>query len=1361
MQCKGRIFVKIMLVVCWLAGPLTIRAVEGFCEDPWPPIGQDDAWVNNQIAVDHTVPPPWTPVNVEGSCIHVWGRETDFEGKALPAQIITQQTPLLVDRVGLLVQTNEMQTLTPMAEGYGEIVETHPDKVVWQGLTQAGGVAVETAVTIEFDGFTWLTLRIQPNATALLKRLVLEFPIREDTARFYHKKMEEYSPAAIKDMWGRVEGRSLTLQDFSLVNEDSGLSFFAEGRTGWMQDRTDRQVEWIVEDGQVKVRFNLIDLFVPRVIKDERIISLGWNPMPVKPMREDWRRYFVFGCGDAPDSYKRWGETGMTPIFIRLAYHQPETPENLNQWCAEAASSDGLAYCPWSGNPKPYNIAGFNQYAARLREVCPGSKVTIYTVGTEHTALDPVVFEHQEEWSQTATRFTAEDIAEGKTVSEECPCRLFICGRSSFPDYKVWFMDDLFKKLDIDGYYYDNQIFRSCQNPAHVDHLIPDEIYPLLATREMYKRIYKALRKEKPDTVIVGHEAAAAYPFVDFAIGLEALLRLTGEESFYTSVMTSDDCRGSFFRGHQRGIPFLWLPEYRGQLMSGLESIRSTRAMLSLLWLCDTQYWVAWSNQDILHRDLNIRGHFKIWEAQCLPFWRQEVASSDQEDVKIAVYRKPQVSLLFVSNPGENAYPNVTISINTSDGLFEPGIDLQNLDIRDAETGHALAGQGRESEGKTFCDVSVAIPDQDYRIIIIGTPEAVKEALHTKSISAGDGILVDFSDHFAGTLDGAGRHWNKGLNHGIYRIATPGIIQNLKNTAGTFTQVGFRTPNWFETSNAMGLATSALSNYPDFATKDSVFLDPRYDPTAQCVFDGLDTNLTYNLTFYGSRGVTADPRVLQVTIDGVSQSYDAGGSAGEGLVTFTGISPNESGEIVIDFSTPNLGYLGVIELAAIDMTQTPVLSPDGGPITASQIVTITCDTPGAEIHYTLNGEPPTLQSPLYTSPIEVNPGQTLSARAWAPGYSPSRVKSAVYTAVPELAGYRILMDFSDHFTGTTDGSGWVWNKGLNHGIYRIATPGIIQNLKNTAGTFTQVGFRTPNWFETSNAMGLATSALSNYPDFATKDSVFLDPRYDPTAQCVFDGLDTNLTYNLTFYGSRGVTADPRVLQVTIDGVSQSYDAGGSAGEGLVTFTGISPNESGEIVIDFSTPNLGYLGVIELAAIDMTQTPVLSPDGGPITASQIVTITCDTPGAEIHYTLNGEPPTLQSPLYTSPIEVNPGQTLSARAWAPGYSPSRVKSAVYTACTNPVYIYRGDGSVRVDGDLSEWLENEFIPLTNNYYGEPQVRNAAYAVRWDAATNQFYVAVKVYDPVHVFVDMYDNWDAQDGVEVYVHTTGGLPYE
>jgi len=176
-----------------------------------------------------------------------------------------------------------------------------------------------------------------------------------------------------------------------------------------------------------------------------------------------------------------------------------------------------------------------------------------------------------------------------------------------------------------------------------------------------------------------------------------------------------------------------------------------------------------------------------------------------------------------------------------------------------------------------------------------------------------------------------------------------------------------------------------------------------------------------------------------------------------------------------------------------------------------------------------------------------------------------------------------------------------------------------------------------------------------------------------------------------------------------------------------------------------------------------ETPSFSPDDGYLMPGQKVEITCNTPDARIYYTLDGSAPTspLNSTLYTEPVTVAPGQTLSARAWAPGYGCSAVKSVLYKEYNNPKYIPRMDAGVTVDGNLSEWLANEFVPLTVNYSGTSPLQSAAYAARWDGTTNQIYVAVKVNDPTHIFADMYDSWNTQDGIEVYLHTTGGEPYD
>jgi hypothetical protein len=170
-------------------------------------------------------------------------------------------------------------------------------------------------------------------------------------------------------------------------------------------------------------------------------------------------------------------------------------------------------------------------------------------------------------------------------------------------------------------------------------------------------------------------------------------------------------------------------------------------------------------------------------------------------------------------------------------------------------------------------------------------------------------------------------------------------------------------------------------------------------------------------------------------------------------------------------------------------------------------------------------------------------------------------------------------------------------------------------------------------------------------------------------------------------------------------------------------------------------------------------PVFSSEGGYyIVENETVTITCETPGAEIRYTLDGTEPTQSSLLCEGSVSVEPGQTLSARAFATGFEPSEIKTVTFKAFY-PRFIPRADGSVSIDGDLSEWQASEFVSLDKNYTGGSPITEASYAVRWNGTTNQFYVAVKVNDPVHVFEDIYAHWNTQDGVEIYVHTTGGDP--
>ena len=57
---------------------------------PGPPV-----WLKEKVGVSDTPPPPWTPVEVEGDSVGMWGREYDLGAFGLPARVETQGASML------------------------------------------------------------------------------------------------------------------------------------------------------------------------------------------------------------------------------------------------------------------------------------------------------------------------------------------------------------------------------------------------------------------------------------------------------------------------------------------------------------------------------------------------------------------------------------------------------------------------------------------------------------------------------------------------------------------------------------------------------------------------------------------------------------------------------------------------------------------------------------------------------------------------------------------------------------------------------------------------------------------------------------------------------------------------------------------------------------------------------------------------------------------------------------------------------------------------------------------------------------------------------------------------------------------
>ena len=114
-------------------------------------------------------------------------------------------------------------------------------------------------------------------------------------------------------------------------------------------------------------------------------------------------------------------------------------------------------------------------------------------------------------------------------------------------------------------------------------------------------------------------------------------------------------------------------------------------------------------------------------------------------------------------------------------------------------------------------------------------------------------------------------------------------------------------------------------------------------------------------------------------------------------------------------------YVGAAEGEPAEQTvKPPVFGVEAGEYTSAQQVTISCETPGATIRYTVDGSEPTETSTKYTGQIAVTTSRTIKARAYKDGMIESAVISAQYTInAPEAEN--IIGNFNAKFSlsGTT------------------------------------------------------------------------------------------------------------------------------------------------------------------------------------------------------------------------------------------------------------------------------------------------------------------------------------------------------
>ena len=374
--------------------------------------------------------------------------------------------------------------------------------------------------------------------------------------------------------------------------------------------------------------------------------------------------------------------------------------------------------------------------------------------------------------------------------------------------------------------------------------------------------------------------------------------------------------------------------------------------------------------------------------------------------------------------------------------------------------------------------------------------------------------------------------------------------------------------------------------------------------------------------------------------------------------------PTANSRVVID-SVVVYGILGITPTTV----SAPVITPNEGIYYEPQTVSITCDDADAVIRYTTDGSVPTENSTIYSAPFTVSNTTTIKAKAWKTGMTPSFVSSATISfpeQVANIAAFKtnasnsaqqIMSDVtfvfrSEHYMFVEDNSAALLiydNAGVITTTYNegdVIEGGIFGSYQLYNGMVELI--------PSHNANAATGTPVTVMPTVATVSNVIND--YATVYESKLVRLNDVEFIDAETFVQNGDTMSIRDRFNTVD---LEISAGDHADViGFVSYSTsygyqIYPRDNNDIII---------------STLETVATPVIhmQRDG----EFYRMTITCETEGASIYYSIDGTDPDESSYEYTSgvPFHLNVHYLVKAIAMKEGMN----NSAIATYDYDPVGI-----------------------------------------------------------------------------------------
>ncbi|MBA3707333.1 MAG: hypothetical protein H0W83_00770 [Planctomycetes bacterium] len=648
------------------------------------------AWWNTPLGNIEQVISPWTPVRYADHGFSVWNRDMRLGAAGLPSSITAGDGAILAAPMSLVAEFADGTKATAVGDDPSVASSAEHRAVVVQ-KSRLGTIAVESRVTVEFDGMYRVEMRLTPKEAVRVSSLRIVVPVRPDVAEYIHSSGEGirygyyYGFLDAKKsgrIWDStlVDSQPMVVGSFVpyvwLGNDRRGLCWFADSDQGWAPDARTPAIE-IRRDGPTSTDLVLNLVSSPMVIDQPRTITFAFQATPVKPMHPGWRMD-TWWTNDSFQDFAQVQPKGGDLIFTALPF--PLDVQKSREMVA-ARHEMKSAFGNGHANAVPYFI----------HQSLP-------------TQFVPEVSYFGDEWRTSIS----EGLYYGKTLT----------------DYMIHHLGTWAKDCGIDGFYIDNMRPLACDNiEAGRGYRLPDgrvqPTYQMFETRTYFLRMRAAFAEQGKHNKIVFHMTNnMIIPWVGAAD-----LALDGEDKVTYPEMGKDFMdmwsleRMRVTCPHPWGTAVTFLEEYQGDWKP--DALK--RVMRSFTGMVLLQDALPSGNHNFLNMEAwGARERFGMEadDVRFIPPWNHDSGLSIACDhAQIAAWSRPGPTpkhatvLLAAVNLGERC----STTIHLDPAKLDLGSSA-HWQVSDAET--------RERIEVTAGDaIPLTIDRHDYRHILVSSSE--------------------------------------------------------------------------------------------------------------------------------------------------------------------------------------------------------------------------------------------------------------------------------------------------------------------------------------------------------------------------------------------------------------------------------------------------------------------------------------------------------------------------------------------------------------------------------------------------------------------------------------------------------------